>query len=143
MSRTHGTSSRGGCSLASAPSCALGVASFKIKRRFSRLVVVSCFKSLFKSKKKKKIVQMKLQQRTSELTGQHPRISVSTSHTSVQFHCDRPSNFVPGPLPYAPVYSTGNVQSCVREHGHAMHGSFVVRLRSPCVVARQPFLHLW
>jgi hypothetical protein len=85
---------------------------------------------------------MKPQQRTSELTGQHPRISVSTSHTSVQSHCDRPSNFVPGPLSYAPVHSTGNVQSCVREHGHAMHGSFVLRLRSPCVVARQLFRHL-
>jgi hypothetical protein len=91
---------------------------------------------------KAKKCQIEPQQRTSGLTGQHPRISVSTSHTSVQSHCDRPSIVVPGPLPYALAHLTGNAQSCAREHGHAMHGSSVVRLRSPCEVARQLFLPL-
>jgi hypothetical protein len=138
MSRTHGTSSGGVCRLASASSCAFGVVSFKFKTCSSWSVLVSSFKSLFKSKS----CQIKPRQRTSELTGQHPRISVSTSHTSAQSHCDRPSNFVPGPLPHALAHSTGNARPCVREHGRAMHGSSVVRLRSPCEVGRELFLPL-
>src|SRR6266705_1591645 len=46
--------------------------------------------------------------RTPGRTGQHPRISVSTSHTSVQSHCDRPLIFVPGSLRYALEHLSGN-----------------------------------
>ena len=140
MSRRHGTSPGGVCTLTTASSCAFDVASFQIDTCSSWFVLVSvpCSKSLFENK----ICQIKSQKNTSGLTGQHPRTSVSTNRISLRSRYAHPSAFVPGPLLFAPGHLIGNAQPCAYEHEHAMPGSSVVRRRSPCEVVRQLFLPL-
>jgi hypothetical protein len=145
MCHTHGTSSGDVRRLATALSCALGVVSFQIKTCsfWFALVSVSCSRSLFQSEKKNpRQIETEANYCTSGLTGQHPRISVSTSRTSAPTRYDRPSTSVPGPLPFARAHLTGNAQSCALVHGYAIRGSSAVKLRSPYEVLRQLFLLL-